>query len=49
MSKRTARAIINVCDWMIGYHGRIIEEAIQGIGMSIMFAAMFLVILAATI
>lgn len=27
MSKATARAVIRICDYMIGYHGRLIEQA----------------------
>ena len=35
MSKRTARAVIALCDWMIGYHGELINQAIIGLAGSV--------------
>lgn len=41
MSKRTARAVIALCDWMIGYHGELINQAILAVAVSTaMMAAM---------
>lgn len=34
MSKATARAVIRICDYMIGYHGRLIEQALIAIAGS---------------
>ena len=31
MNAKTARMIIAICDWMMGYHGKIVEDVIHGI------------------
>ena len=41
MSKRTARSVIALCDWMLGYHGAIINQALIAIaGSTVIMAAM---------
>ena len=37
--KAAARAVIWVCDYMIGYHGRLIEQALISIAVSTAMAA----------
>ena len=27
--RKTARSIVNLCDWMMGYHGKLIRDAVQ--------------------
>ncbi len=35
MSKTTARAVIRICDWMLGYHGKLVNQAIIGLAGSV--------------
>ena len=37
--REAARAVIWVCDYMIGYHGRLIEQALISIAVSTAMAA----------
>ena len=39
MRKATARAVIWVCDYMLGYHGRLIKQALIAIAGSAAVAA----------
>lgn len=42
MRKAAARAVIWVCDYMLGYHGRLIEQALIAIAGSTATAAVLI-------
>lgn len=43
---KIAKWVVNLCDWMNGYHGKMIEEAINGVVMiPILFFFMWFMII----
>ena len=39
--KKVAKSVVNLCDWMMGYHGKLIVDCIHAVVLESAFFTMF--------